>query len=161
MEVASGIFNQHLFEVISTIIATVALVYAALAFKAAKQAIRATRESDIIALRVVVQESIAHAESSLVRLHEACHSSRDEWEIHECTQRPVLGQSHVHIENTRNIGLVERSGSNLLDRLLSSAPNFENANTLELEEFIKRAKAAAVEIGRLKLRLKSPKPYSR
>lgn len=161
MDLAIGLVEQHAFEAISILIAAAALVYAALAFKAAKQAVQATRDSDMTALRVKVQDGISGAARSLLKLQKACQSTRDGWKKHRNKRYPTLGNGLGRADETRHIGEIERAGSKLLRELHSSAPKTGKENAVDLEGFTKKAHSASVQIERLKFGLEAPKPLQR
>jgi len=155
--------GQNSFEIISILIAAVALIYAALAFRASKQAIKATKESNVAALRVKVQEGISEVERSFLVLQESCLHTRREWESHASRHYPVLGSSFSNSifsepDETVHISKIERTGSKVFRELLSSVPEPNASAPAELHQFIERARCASTRIERLKLGLELPKP---
>ena len=157
LETVLDLAAQHAFEAILLFFAAAALVYAALAFKAAKHAIQATKESDLTALRVKIQDGILDARRSLIRLHEACRATRLQWEDNHERRRPVLGDGCAFRSETNNIRELECMGTNLLKELAALAPEAATSNVDEIEAFIARAQAASVQIERLKFELEVPK----
>lgn len=158
IESVFSVFKPHAFEVISMLIAGAALIYAALAFKAAKHAIQATKDSDMTALRVKVLDGTSEAERSFLKLQDACQTTRDLWERHIDIHYPVLGSGFERPKETRHIAELEREGSKLLRELINPASIAGKAGTVDLEGYIRHAQAASVQIERLKLRLEAPKP---
>lgn len=154
---------QNAFEIVSVLIAAGALFYAALAFRASKQAIKATKESDITALLVKAQDGISDAKRSFLLLQEACLLMRREWENHKSQHFPTLGSDFgrsmfAEPDETQHISEIERTGSKALNELLASIPEFDASTSLELHQFIARAQSASTQIERLKLGLEGPKP---
>ncbi|SFS22265.1 hypothetical protein [Yoonia litorea] len=156
LETTLNLAAQHAFEIISLLIAAAALVYAALAFKAAKHAVQATKDSDLTALRVKMQDSISGAERSLIRLQEACQATRLQWENKNDRAFPVLGTGFFDRSETDHIQELEHAGFKLLQELAATAPK-ATSSTTEIEAFIGRARTASVQIERLKFRLECPK----
>ncbi|WP_421702747.1 hypothetical protein [Aliiroseovarius sp.] len=155
---------QNAFEIVSILIAAGALFYAALAFSASKQAIKATQESDITALQVKAQDGISDAKRSFLSLQEACLLTRREWDNHKSQHFPTLGSSFGHSifavpEETQHISEIERTGSTTLNELLASKPKSDAPTTSDLCEFIAKAQSASTQIERLKLSLEGPKPF--
>ncbi len=157
LESVLDLVAQRVFEIISLLIAVAALVYAALAFKTAKHAIQATKDSDLTALRVKMQEGISDAERSLIRLHDACHETRLQWENRHDRHMPVLGNGLGFGSETDHIRELEYTGASLLEDLAVSAPKAATSNADEIEAFIAKAQSASVQIERLKFRLETPK----
>lgn len=155
---------QNAFEIVSILISAGALLYAALAFSTSKQAIKATKDSDIIALQVKVQDGISDAKRSFLSLQEACLLTRREWEDHKSKHFPALGSNlgrsmFAEPEETQHISNIERTGSKALNELLASIPKSDAPASSELHQFIARAQTAPMQIERLKLGLKGPKPF--
>lgn len=155
---------QNAFEIVSILIAAGALFYAALAFSASKQAIKATRESDITALQVKAQDGISDAKRSFLSLQEACLLTRREWDNHKSQHFPSLGSSFGRSvfavpEETQHISEIEQTGSTALNGLLASIPKSDASTTSDLYEFIAKAQSASTQIERLKLGLEGPKPF--
>ena len=146
----------------SILIAAVALVYAALAFHASKQAIKATKDANADTLRVKVQESISEAERSFLILQESCLLMRRKWDRHTSRHYPVLRSSFgksmfAELDETLHISAIEQTGAKVLRELLSSAPEPNASTPSELHQFIERASFASKQIERLKLGLEGPK----
>ncbi len=157
LETVRDLFAQRAFEVISLLIAAAALVYAALAFRAAKHAVRATKDSDLTALRVKMLDGISDARRSLIRLHEACQATRNQWEDMNGRHFPVLGNGLGFRSETDHIGELETAGTRLLDELSALAPKAETSKAADIEAFIARAQSASVQIERLKFKLEAPR----
>ncbi|SDP79323.1 hypothetical protein SAMN04488512_1501 [Sulfitobacter litoralis] len=154
---------QNAFEILSILISAGALVYAALAFRTSRQAIKAARDSDITALQVKAQDSISAAERSMLILQEACRQTRQEWDRHKTRHFPALGGNlggsmFAEPEETRHIRKIERAGLKTLKELIASRPKPDALAPSELHQFIARAQSASTHIERLKLGLKGPKP---
>ncbi len=155
---------QNAFEIVSILISAGALLYAALAFSTSKQAIEATKNSDITALQVKVQDGISDAKRSFLSLQEACLLTRREWENHKNKHFPTLGSNlgrsmFAEPEETQHISNIERTGSKALHELLASVPDSDAPASSELHQFIARAQSASMQIERLKLGLEGPKPF--
>jgi hypothetical protein len=155
---------QNAFEIVSILISAGALFYAALAFSTSKQAIKATRESDITALQVKAQDVISDATRSFLLLQEACLLMRQEWDNHTSRHFPAIGSNSgrsmfAEPDETQHISNIERTGSKALNELLASIPKSDATTTSELHQFIARAQSASTQIERLKLGLKRPKPF--
>ena len=154
---------QIAFEIVSTLIAAAALVYAALAFSASKKAIEAFEKSNVAALQVKAQDTVSDAKRSFLSLQEACSRTRREWDAHNMEQFPTIGSSFgksffEEPQETQHISTIERVGSKSLDELLASFPECETARPEEWPEFIAKAQSTSTGIERLKLRLEGPKP---
>lgn len=155
--------GRNAFEIVSILISAGALFYAALAFSTSKQAIKATRESDITALQVKAQDGISDAKRSFLLLQEACLLTRREWDNHASQHFPTLGSNFgrsmfAEPNETQHISNIERTGSNTLNELLASIPKSETSAPSEMHQFIARAQSASTQIERLKLGLEGPKP---
>lgn len=154
---------RNAFEIVSILISAGALLYAALAFNTSKQAIKATKDSDITALQVKVQDGISDAKRSFLSLQEACLLTRREWENHKSKHFPALGSNlgrsmFAEPEETQHISNIERIGTKALNELLASIPKSDAPASSELHQFIARAQSASMQIERLKLGLEGPKP---
>jgi hypothetical protein len=155
--------NQNVFEIVSVFIAAAALVYAALAFGASKQALKITRDSDTTAMRVKVQDGLSNAERSFLLLQEACQATRRDWENHNRQHFPPLssniGRSMFgESDETQRISGIERAGSQVLRVLMEKVPEPDVLDASELESFIKKAQSASMQIERLKFGLEGPRP---
>ncbi|QEE34990.1 hypothetical protein FTO60_04240 [Octadecabacter sp. SW4] len=155
--------SQNVFEIVSIFIAAAALVYAALAFSASKQALKITRDSDTTAMRVKVQDGLSNAERSFLLLQEACQTTRRDWENHNRQHLPSLGSSFGRSmfgesDETQHISAIERSGSQVLRELMATVPKPDVLDAPELETFIKKAQSASMQIERLKFGLEGPRP---
>jgi len=153
-----SIVMQHAFEAVSMFISGVALVYAALAFKAAKHAIQATRDSDMTALRVKVMDGISEAERGFLKLQKSCQMTRDHWEKHLDEHYPTFGRGFEPPKETRHIADLERTGRKLLGELIDRSPITGKEDALNLEDYIRHAQFTSVQIERLNLSLEMPKP---
>ena len=154
---------QNAFEIVSILISAGALFYAALAFSTSKQAIKATRESDINALQLKAQDGISDAKRSFLLLKEACNLTRREWDDHKSQHFPALGSNFkrsmlAEPDETQHISNIERTGSKALNELLASTPKSDALTSTELHQFIARAQSASTQIEQLKLGLEKPKP---
>ncbi|MEP4961956.1 MAG: hypothetical protein ABJU19_22025 [Roseobacter sp.] len=154
----------NVFEIVSLLIAAGALIFAALAFSVAKQAIKATKESDITALQVKAQDSISDAKRSFLLLQEACLLTRRDWENHKSQHFPQLGDNFgrsmfAEPDETQHISEIERTGSKALGELLASMPSSDALTSSELHQFIAKAQFTSTQIERLKLGLEGPKPF--
>lgn len=154
---------QNAFEIVSILISAGALLYAALAFSTSKQAIKATRESDITALQVKAQDGISDARRSFLLLQEACLLTRREWDNHKSQHFPALGDNFgrsmfAEPDETQHISNIEQAGSKALNELLETIPKSDASTSSELHQFIARAQSASAQIERLKLGLEGPKP---
>jgi len=155
--------SQNAFEIVSLLISAGALLYAALAFSTSKQAIKATRESDITALQVKAQDGISDARRSFLLLQEACLLTRREWDNHKNQHFPALGGNFgrsmfAEPDETQHISNIEQTGSKALNELLETIPKSDASTSAELHQFIARAQSACAQIERLKLGLEGPKP---
>ncbi|KII17711.1 hypothetical protein [Phaeobacter sp. S60] len=154
---------QNAFDILSILISAGALLYAALAFRTSKQAIKAARDSDITALQVKAQDSILDAKRSMLILQEACLQTRQEWDRHKTQHFPALGRNlarsmFAEPKETQHIGTIECTGLKTLEELLASTPEPDALSPSELHRFIARAHSASTQIERLKLDLEGPKP---
>lgn len=159
MEYLFSTFAEHAFEIASLLVSGAALVYAALAHTAARQAIQIAKETDIAALRLKAQDECCAAERSFHKLQEACHQTRRLWERHIEKHYPILGRKFGQPEETRHIAEVEKTGRELLLELKDATPVAATRNAAELENFIRQAQTAAMQIERLAFDLDGPKSF--
>lgn len=158
--------SQNVLEIVSTLIAAAALVYAALAFSASKQALKITRDSDTTAMRVKVQDGLSHAERSFLLLQEACQTTQRDWENHNRQHFPTMGSNlgrsmFGESDETRHILGIERAGSQVLRELMAKVPDPDVLDAPELETLIRKAQSTSMQIERLKLGLEGPRPLRR
>lgn len=73
MESALEMVSNYFFDIASLLIATAALVYAALALRVAKEALVSGRGSDLVAHKLRAQEGRVRAERSILTLQAACN----------------------------------------------------------------------------------------
>lgn len=156
LESALEMVGNYFFEIASLLIATAALVYAALALRVAKEALVSGRGADLLALKLRAQEGRVRAERSFLSLQSACHEMRARWDLHHDRHYPKLGNQDFRNKETRHISQVERQGRELL-RPLEFGLSSPEAGSATLEEYIHRAEKAAVEIEQLTLQLSPPK----
>lgn len=154
-------FADHAFEIASLFVSAAALAYAALALRAARQAIQIAKESDLTGLRLKARDEISAAERSLNKLQEVCSLTRDQWERHIDKHYPVLGRGLSQPKETRHIAELERAGRALLQEIKDATPIAATSNAAELERFIKHAQETAMRIERLTFDLMAPKPLGR
>lgn len=155
---------QNASEILSILISAGALLYAALAYRTSKQAIKDSRDADITALHLRAQDSISDARRSLLILQEACHQTRQEWDNHRTRHFPALGggfgrSMFSEPDETKHISSIERTGLKSLEDIIASTPKPDVSAPSELHQFIARAQSASTHIERLKLGLKGPKPF--
>ena len=156
-----GVFeliDNYFFEVASLLIASGALIYAARAFRVAKQALASAEGSDLAALKLKAHEGRARAQRSFLSLQSACHEMRGRWNVHHDRHYPRFGSQDSRHNDTRHISEVEREGRNLLSPLEQELPENGVLNSDALEDYIQRAEQAAMRIEQLTLRLSPPKP---
>lgn len=149
----------HAFETTSLLVSVAALAYAALALRAARQAIVIAKESDIVALRIKAQDEFFAAERSFHNLQAACHQTRGQWNRHLEKYYPVLGRNFGQPTETRHIAELEKTGRGLLRKLKDATPHAATSDAAALESFIKQAQAAAMQIPRLAFDLEAPKSF--
>ena len=153
----------YLIEVASLLLAAAALVYAALAFRASRQALETAKESDLAALKLKANEGWAKAERSFLSLQTACRDMLERWEAHHNRQRtkPVLGAGFEvrddRLDDTHHILVVEDEGRNLLKPLANDLSELGNMDGCALEAYIQLADRSALRIEQLELRLSPPK----
>ena len=145
---------SNFFEVASLSIAAGALMYAALAFRIAKQALVAAERSDLAALKLKAQEGRARAERSYLSLQAACHEVRRQWDLHHDRHFPKLGSPGFRRDDTHHILEVESEGRELLRPL---EPEMGGLDSDGLESYIQLADRTSVAIERLTFRLSPPK----
>lgn len=150
---------SHAFEITSLLISLAALVYAALALKAARQAILITKESDLSALRLRAQDEFSAAERSFHELRAACHQTRGKWARHIEKHYPVLGRKFGQPTETSHIAELEKVGREMLQELKDATPHAAASDAAALENFIRQAQAAAMQIERLAFDLEDPKSF--
>ena len=152
------LFGNYFFEVASLLIASSALIYAALALRVAKQALVSAEHSDLAALKLRAQDQRARAQRSFLSLQSACHEMRSRWDVYHSRHYPTLGSFDSRRNDTRHISEVEREGRKLLGPIERELPEDRALNSDLLEDYILRADQTAVQIEQLKLRLSPPKP---
>jgi hypothetical protein len=151
----------HAFEFAGLLVSVAALVYAALAFRAANQAIHLAKASNMAVLRLKVQDELSAAERSFHKLQESCRDTRSQWERHLKKHYPSLGRAFSPPEETKHIAELEQAGRRLLQELKDTVPHNPMSEAAETEVFVKRAHAAAMQIERLAFDLEAPKPFER
>ncbi|MFA9229648.1 MAG: hypothetical protein ACEQSU_02710 [Microgenomates group bacterium] len=147
------------FEVASLGLSVAALVYAALALRAARQAILIAKESEMAALRLKAQDEFSAVERSFDKLQMACHQTRSQWERHVEKHYPAFGRKIGQPKGTRHIAELEKTGRGLLLELKNVTPIAATSDAIKLETFIKKAQAAAIQIERLAFDLEAPKSF--
>lgn len=158
MEASTRYVGENFFELSSLLLAVAALILAALAFRVAKQAIEATKDSDRMALRVRAQEGLANARRSFLSLQAACRATREQWEVHHDRHRMTIGPQDFRRADTLHIAEVENEGRKLLHMLTQGVPEIGVMLPDAFEAYIERTDHTALEIERLSFRLSSPKP---
>jgi hypothetical protein len=154
------LFGEHFFEITSLLISVAALIYAALAFRVARQAVGAAKESDLIALKMKAQDGRAKAERSFTSLQSACRNVRKKWDVHHQAHYPLFGHQNVRQEDTRHIIEIERKGQDLLKPLTLSQAALKTMKPAALEDYIEQTDVAARQIDKLGFRLSAPKQFS-
>ncbi|MCQ0971989.1 hypothetical protein MLD63_16320 [Paracoccus sp. TK19116] len=157
MQGVSTLASSYFFEIASLLIASGALVYAALALRVAKEALEAARSSDLAALKSRAHEVRVGAERNFVSLQSACQEMRGRWDLHHERYSPKLGSPEFRNNDTRHILEVERKGHELLRLLKTELTKVAISEPAALEGYIHWAEQTAVEIERLKLQLSPPR----
>jgi hypothetical protein len=157
LEVFLGLVDAHFFEISSLLIATGALIYAALALRVAKEALASAKGSDLAALKLKAQEARVRAERSFLSLQTACHETQGRWDDHHDRHYPKLGSQDFRSKDTLHIAQVERQGRELLRQLEIALPEAATSDSVALEEYIRRANQTVIEIEQLILRLSPPR----
>lgn len=151
------LLGDYFFEIASLVITVAALVYAALAFRVAKQAIDIAKASDLLALKMKAQDGRAKAERSFTSLQSACRDVHDRWDVHHQNHFPRLGNYDLRIQDTNHIAQIEREGRELLKPLTVNQAALRAMKPNELEDYIEQSEAIARQIDKLGFRLRSPK----
>lgn len=157
LESVLDLIGKNFFEVISSLLAAVALVYAALAFRVSKQALEAGKESDLAALKLKAHEGREKLDRSFLSLQSACHEMRGRWEDHHGRHFPTLGSCDYRLDDTRHISEIENEGRKLLSPLALNLSQLREMDSVALEDYIQRTNQAAVRIEKLSFRLSPPK----
>lgn len=155
------VFAGYGFEIATTVIAVSALISAERAIRIAKHALQLTKETNLLSLRLRMKEVIAYAERSFFNLQTECQKTREQWERHHNSQRPLMSLGMFERpKEIQSIFALERSGSTFLRELIEEAPTQETRDEARLEQFVGIAKARSLQIERLILQLESPRPFS-
>ena len=159
IEMLIGLVKQGPFEIVSTVATVAALVYAARAHKIARLAIQATNDYYLTELRLRVQEGVSNATRDQLRLEELCRTSLIEWDKYFEKHHPTLGHKSRADAVRRRIDSVMGRGEIVLKNLNASAPTTETEDAAALEDFIRTAQSASIEIQCLGARLERPTEY--
>ena len=162
-----NIFEDYGFEIATIIIAIFALISAERAIRIAKAALKATRDSNLVALRIRLKESLFDAERSFLTLQSDCQRIREQWEMHHSKHSSRMGGAFSSMrlgifdspKEIQDVLTLERNGRMLLAELRNAAPSAEADEEPKLERFIGIARGKSLEIERLRLRLEQPRPF--
>jgi len=160
LESALGFMGDYLFELLSLLIAAAALLYAALAFRVAKQAIQTAKDSDLAALKLKAHEGRARAERSFLSLQSACKDIRSQWNIHHDRHFPKLGANDYRRDDTHHISEAESEGRKLLMQLALGPSELGKMDAAALEKYIHWTDETALKIEHLAARLCPPQQHS-
>lgn len=152
------LFRTYFFDAASLLIASAALIYAALAHRVSKKAQATAQEYEVVALKMTAQEKRMRAERSFLTLKSACQEMRSRWSVHHDHHYPIMGSQEFRRNDTLHIAQLESEGRELLKRLDLDLSNSEALNASALAEYIQRADETALRIEQLALHLLPPKP---
>ena len=156
-----GVFalaGNYFLDGVSLLIAVGALIYAALAFRVSRQALKSAEVTHFAGLKMKAHEALARAERSFLSLQTACHGMHEQWELHHGKHYPKLGSGDFRKNDTRHIFEIEREGRKLLTPLRVEQPEIAKFDASDFEDYIRQADRTAVGIEQLALRLSPPKP---
>ncbi|MEJ1992316.1 MAG: hypothetical protein P8X50_11610 [Maritimibacter sp.] len=156
IEISLNFVAAHALEILSLIVAVAALVYAALALRAANQAVHLTKETNIAALKLKARDELSVVERSFHELQENCQQTRRQWDLHRQKHFPAFSQNFDQPTETNHISRLEMTGRRLLQDLKDEMP--DGGKATDFEGFINRAKVAAIQIKQLTFDLELPKP---
>lgn len=157
MQSGIELLGEYFFEIASLVITVAALIYAALAFRVAKQAIDIAKASDLLALKMKAQDGRAKVVRSFTSLQSACRDVLDKWDVHHQNHFPRLGSHDLRNQDTDHIAQVEREGRELLKPLIVNQATLRAMKPNELEDYIEQTEAVAQRIDKLGFRLASPR----
>lgn len=143
-------------EFYTAIVATFGVAFWAIDRRSMMAAIKATKGSEITALRLERHKTEASVERSFVTLQVQCQVTRNAWQNHDRRNGPML-RSPLHVsEEQKEIRRIEREARVYLDRLKASAPKLDSVDIEQLEAFFTAANRTALDFARLESQL--PKP---
>lgn len=152
-----GFLGEHFFEAASLILAAGALIFAALAFRVAKQAIAINEASELAILKLKAFERRTRAERGFLSLQSHCQDFRNRWHVHHDRHGPKLSSQDFRKKDIRNIDEVENKGRNLLKPFAHDISEMEALDAAALKDYIQRADQSALRIEQLAFRLSPPK----
>lgn len=157
LETDFGLNVDYFFQLVSLLVALTALIYAALAFRVAKQALNSAKDSDLATLKLRAYDGRAKVQRSFFSLQSACQGIRQQWQFHHDHHHPPFGFQDHRLNDTRHIAEIESEGRSLLVQLALGLAELEAMDAVALEEYIKRTDETALSIEQLTLRLTPPK----
>lgn len=157
MESYVGLNISDFIEVASLLLGCAALIYAALAFRVSKQALKTAAESDLATLKLTAHERRTKAERSFFSLQSACQDMRNLWDDHHSRNFPKFGARNFKCDDTRHISEVENQARKLLAPLALDLSELGAMDYAALEDYIERADQSALQIEQLTFRLSPPK----
>lgn len=146
---------RHWLEIASIPLATAALTYAHLAYRASMRGLSHATMAELNAVRIKAKEGLNEAHQALVSLQLACQDSRAKWESHRKKNRQLLTFSGWPSEQSPN-DRVEGEGRQFLAQLSTAAESVDKMSLQELEALLQQAKTTALQIQALAGRLESP-----
>ena len=154
----SKLIGIYFFDAASLLIASAALIYAALALRVARKAQATTEMSEVAALKMTAQEKRMRAEHSFLALQSVCQEMRSRWSVHHDRHSPIMGNQDFRRKDTIHIDQLESEGRELLRGLELDMSEVRELSADALDEYIQRADETALRIEQLALRLSPPKP---
>lgn len=152
------LISNYFLDGVSLLIAVSALIYAALAFRVSRQALKSAEMTHFAELKMKAHEGRARAERSFLLLKTACHEMQKQWDLHHGSHYPTLGSREFRQNDTRHILEIESEGRKLLAPLGLKQPDLAKFRASDLEDYIRKADHTAIKIEQLVLSLSSPKP---
>ncbi|AEI93862.1 hypothetical protein [Roseobacter litoralis] len=137
-------FATHWPDVIPIGLATLALLYSALAHDTARRAFKASQSSDTSHLRIAARSARSDVQQSLIALKEKCRVNRHNWENHPTRRFPVLSLEKP--EEFRVIADVERTGELTIRKFNEAYVLDQQSSGLELEAYITAAQQVVLKI---------------
>lgn len=154
------IFISKLAEILSILIATMALVYSVIANKLAKMAIAANEEKSLFAVRLRAQEAIVKARSDYLLLVERYEANRQKWDSqHNVAPLSLLARKLSTDEMANH--QIKVFCDKLSLEMQAEEQRLESMSMKQLAELIKRAAAVSLHFQKSGVDFRQPEVPSR
>jgi hypothetical protein len=160
IEYAQYLLLTNPLDFYTAVVATLGVAFWMLDRRSMKAALKATKSTEINALRLERQKTEASVEQSFATFQLKCQATRGAWRHHEWQNGPKLRSPLHSSEEEKEIRQLELAARANLEQLNASAPDAGSFDVEELAAYFSEANRTSLEFARLASQLPEPKSRS-